>query len=77
MLVVRSELGCLFIQRGRCCIHWYNWSGYTYWFTKTQELHNRKRRGTLQEELNNDIAPEIMKATGSVGVYVPSNTWLL
>ena len=30
------------------------------------------RRGTLQEELNNDIAREIMKATGSenVGVYV-------
>ena len=30
------------------------------------------RRGTLQEELNNDIAREIMKSTGSknVGVYV-------
>jgi len=30
------------------------------------------RRGTLQEELNNDIAREIMKATGSkhVGVYI-------
>src|SRR5210317_277150 len=30
------------------------------------------RRGTLQEELNNDIAHEIMKATGSpnVGVYI-------
>jgi len=30
------------------------------------------RRGTLQEELNNDIAKEIMKATGSedVGVYI-------
>jgi len=30
------------------------------------------RRGTLQEELNNDIAREIMRATGSenVGVYV-------
>jgi GTP cyclohydrolase I len=30
------------------------------------------KRGTLQEELNNDIAREIMKATGSkhVGVYI-------
>jgi GTP cyclohydrolase I len=30
------------------------------------------RRGTLQEELNNEIARQIMKATGSknVGVYI-------
>ena len=46
---------------------------YTYWFIKyTRIAQWCARRGTLQEELNNDIAREIMKATGSqnVGVYV-------
>jgi len=77
MLVVRSEL------RSMCSHHHQPVSGVAYIgiIAATKLIGLSKytriaqwcaRRGTLQEELANDIAREIMKATGSndVGVYV-------
>ena len=77
MLVVRSEL------KSVCSHHHQPVSGVAYIGIIAAETliglskYTRiaqwcARRGTLQEELNNDIAREIMKATGSenVGVYV-------
>ena len=77
MLVVRSEL------RSVCSHHHQPVSGVAYigiiaagrliGLSKyTRIAQWCARRGTLQEELTNDIAKEIMKATGSkdVGVYV-------
>jgi GTP cyclohydrolase IA len=77
MLVVRSEL------RSMCSHHHQPVSGVAYiGIIAAQKLiglskYTRiaqwcSRRGTLQEELCNDIAREIMKATGSknVGVYI-------
>jgi GTP cyclohydrolase IA len=77
MLVVRSEL------RSVCSHHHQPVSGVAYigiiaadrliGLSKyTRIAQWCARRGTLQEELCNDIAKEIMKATGSsnVGVYV-------
>lgn len=77
MLVVRSEL------RSMCSHHHQPVSGVAYigiiaadrliGLSKyTRIAQWCARRGTLQEELTNDIAKEIMKATGSkdVGVYV-------
>ena len=77
MLVVRSEL------RSMCSHHHQPVSGVAYiGIIAAQKLIGLSkytriaqwcaRRGTLQEELCNDIAREIMKATGSkdVGVYI-------
>ena len=77
MLVVRSEL------RSMCSHHHQPVTGVAYiGIIAAQKLIGLSkytrlaqwcaRRGTLQEELANDIAKEIMKATGSgdVGVYV-------
>ena len=77
MLVVRSEL------RSMCSHHHQPVSGVAYiGIIAAQKLIGLSkytriaqwcaRRGTLQEELANDIAREIMKATGSehVGVYI-------
>ena len=77
MLVVRSEL------RSVCSHHHQPVTGVAYIGIIAAETliglskYTRiaqwcARRGTLQEELNNDIAHEIMKATGSpnVGVYI-------
>ena len=77
MLVVRSEL------RSMCSHHHQPVSGVAYiGIIAAQKLIGLSkytriaqwcaRRGTLQEELCNDIAKEIMKATGSndVGVYI-------
>ena len=77
MLVVRSEL------RSMCSHHHQPVNGVAYiGIIAAQKLIGLSkytrlaqwcaRRGTLQEELANDIAKEIMKATGSadVGVYV-------
>ena len=77
MLVVRSEL------RSVCSHHHQPVSGVAYigiiaadrliGLSKyTRIAQWCARRGTLQEELTNDIAKEIMKATGSadVGVYI-------
>ena len=77
MLVVRSEI------KSMCSHHHQPVSGVAYIGIIAAETliglskYTRiaqwcARRGTLQEELNNDIAREIMKATGSenVGVYV-------
>lgn len=77
MLVVRSEI------RSMCSHHHQPVSGVAYiGIIAAQKLiglskYTRiaqwcSRRGTLQEELCNDIAKEIMKATGSqdVGVYI-------
>jgi GTP cyclohydrolase I len=77
MLVVRSEL------RSVCSHHWQPVTGVAYiGIIAAQKLIGLSkytriaqwcaRRGTLQEELCNDIAKEIMKATNSenVGVYI-------
>ena len=77
MLVVRSEL------RSMCSHHHQPVTGVAYiGIIAAQKLIGLSkytriaqwcaRRGTLQEELCNDIAKEIMKATGSkdVGVYI-------
>ena len=78
MLVVRSEL------RSMCSHHHQPVAGVAYiGIIAAQKLIGLSkytriaqwcaRRGTLQEELANDIAREIMKATGSenVAVYIP------
>ena len=60
-------------RSSRCGIHWYycprkiNWS-----IQHTRIAQWCARRGTLQEELNNVIANEIQKATGTknLGVHV-------
>ena len=57
----------------RCCIHWYYCSRQTYWISKyTRIAQWCARRGTLQEELANDIAREIQLATDAehLGVYI-------
>ena len=57
----------------RCSIHWYYCSETLIGPSKyTRIAQWCARRGTLQEELNNVIANEIQKATGSnnVGVYL-------
>jgi len=77
MLVVRSEL------KSVCSHHWQPVTGVAYiGIIAAEKLIGLSkytriaqwcaRRGTLQEELCNDIAKEIMKATGSndVGVYL-------
>ena len=81
MLVVRSEL------KSMCPSPTVNGVAYIGiplprqfdWSFHTRIAQWCARRGTLQEELNNVIADEIQKATGSenVGVYIPSNTRLL
>ena len=56
----------------RCSIHWYYCPETLIGLKYTRIAQWCARRGTLQEELNNVIANEIQKATGSnnVGVYL-------
>ena len=72
MLVVRSEIKVVFHpHRKWCSLHWSLFQIHLD-FQHTRISQWCARRGTLQEELNNVIANEIQKATGSstVGVYL-------
>ena len=77
MLVVRSEIkACVphIAPSKWCSLHWYHCSRTHYRTFLNIHVSTQwcARRGTLQEELNNVIANEIQKATGSsnVGVYL-------
>ena len=81
MIVIRPNLKSVcshHFNRNRYGIYWYYSNGKVIGYQIYRIAQWCARRGTLQEQLCNDIASEIRKATGAsdVGVY-STYSWLL